>query len=303
MHYNKGFKLALITAGFSGVAVFLNSLTVKVVGDALVFTTIKNLGVGLLLLGVLIRKKINWVEVKQNWKQLGLIGIIGGSLAFYLFFKGLMLTSPVMGSMIHKTLVLWVGLLGFGVLKERLNLKQGIALAGVFGASALMGGFNGWSWGKGETMILAATILWAVENILAKKVLRKVSVETVAGSRMIVGSIILLAVTVSSGKLGLILNLNGWQWGMTLVSIGLLSGYVLSWYKALSLAPVSLVGTVLSLGSLITSGLNSVFITHSLSIELIYQTLLLSIFSYIFVKEAQKNARFVKVQPLRISAK
>ncbi|MCG2692171.1 DMT family transporter, partial [Microgenomates group bacterium] len=125
MRYAKGFKLALITAGFSGVAVFLNSLTVKAVGDALVFTTVKNLGVGLILVWVLVRKKVNWLEVKQNWKQLGLIGLIGGALPFYLFFKGLLLANPVQASLIHKTLVLWIGLLGFGVLKERLSLKQG----------------------------------------------------------------------------------------------------------------------------------------------------------------------------------
>ena len=292
-----------MTAGFSGVAVFLNSLTVKAVGDALVFTTIKNLGVGLLLALVLFRKKVNWTQVKQNWWKLLLIGIIGGSLPFYLFFKGLMLTGPVMGSMIHKSLVLWISLLGFGILKERLSYKQMIALGAIFGGSALVGGFEGWQWGKGETMILAAVILWAGENIIAKVILKKVEVEVVAGARMILGSLILLSATVFSGKLGLIFNLNTWQWGMTLVSVGLLFGYVMSWYKALSLAPVSLVGTVLSLGSLITSGLNSVFITHSFSIELIYQTLILGIFSYIFVKEVKKNEGFVKVQPLRVFAK
>ena len=298
MRYAKGFKLALITAGFSGIAVFLNSLTVKAVGDALVFTTVKNLGVGLILVWVLVRKKVNWLEVKQNWKQLGLIGLIGGALPFYLFFKGLLLVNPMQASLIHKTLVLWIGLLGFGILKERLSLKQGLALMGIFGVNALMGGFSGWRWGRGEIMILGATILWAVENIVAKQVLKNVTAELVAGARMIIGSLILLLVTVGSGKLGLIFNLNGWQWGMTLVSIGLLFGYVMSWYKALKLAPVSLVGTVLAGGSLITSGLNAVFITQSLSIELIYQVLLFGTFCYIFVKEAGKDERFTKVQPV-----
>lgn len=292
-----------MTAGFSGVAVFLNSLTVKAVGDALVFTTIKNLGVGLLLALVLLRKKVNWLEVKQNWWKLALIGVIGGSLPFYLFFKGLMLSGPAMGGMIHKSLVLWISLLGLGILKERLSFKQMMALGAIFGGSALMGGFKGWQWGKGETMILAAVILWAVENIIAKVTLKKVEVEVVAGARMILGSLILLSATAFSGKLGLILNLNTWQWGMTLVSVILLFGYVMSWYKALSLAPVSLVGTVLSLGSLITSGLNSVFITHSFSIELMYQTLILSIFSYIFVKEVKKDEGFVKMCPVRVFSK
>ena len=88
MRYAKGFRLALITAGFSGAAVFLNSLTVKAVGDALVFTTVKNLGVALILAGILSRSRIDWGEVKNQWRRLVLIGIIGGSLPFYLFFQG-----------------------------------------------------------------------------------------------------------------------------------------------------------------------------------------------------------------------
>lgn len=296
MHYNKGFKLALVTAGFSGVAVFLNSLTVKAVGDPLMFTTVKNLGVAAILLMVLFRRKIDWQAVRQNWKSLLAIGIIGGSLPFYLFFKGLMIVNPATGALIHKTLIFWVAMWALPMLKEKISIKQWLGLGIIFGSNFVIGGLPRLSWGVGETMILGATILWAMENIIAKVALKKLNAEIVSGARMIIGSLILLAVTLVSGKINLIFKLRGEQWLMTGVSILMLTGYVLNWYKALKLAPVTLVASTLTLGTIITNILSSMFITHYFQIELLYQTILLSLGMWFFVKEVRKNDRIVALR-------
>lgn len=291
MRYAKGFKLALVTAGFSGVAIFLNSLTVKAVGDALVFTTIKNLGVAIILGMILFKSQINWGEVKNQWRRLLLIGVIGGSLPFYLFFQGLLTANPATAALIHKTLIFWVALWAVPFLKEKISVKQWLALSVIFGSNFIIGGLPQLRWGRGELMILGATLLWAIENIIAKAALKNLNAEAVGGARMILGSLILLAVTAGSGKLGLIFKLNFGQWLMTLVSIGLLTGYVLSWYRALKLAPVTLVATVLTLATVITNTLSSIFITHLFNFELVYQTILLMIGMAIFVREASKHER------------
>jgi len=294
MQYAKGFKLALFTAGFSGVAVFLNSLTVKAVGDALVFTTVKNLGVAAILALVLFRQTIDWQAVRVNWRPLLAIGVIGGSLPFYLFFKGLSLTNPATGALIHKTLIFWVALWAIPVLKEKVSVKQWLALGLIFGSNFIIGGlphFAKASWGRGEWMILAATILWAIENIIAKNVLKRVPVDVVVGSRMILGSLILLSAVGFSGKINLIFRLNPVQWSMTLVSVFLLTGYVMTWYRALKAAPVTLVASVLTLATIITNVLSSIFITHNISLELIYQSILLVVGTWFFVKEVGKNER------------
>lgn len=296
MRYSKGFKLALITAGFSGAAVFLNSLTVKAVGDALVFTTIKNLGVALILVGILSRSRINWGEVKNQWRRLVLIGIIGGSLPFYLFFQGLRLTNPATGALIHKTLIFWVALWAVPVLKEKISAKQWLALGLIFGSNLVIGGLPQIKWGTGEWMILAATVFWSIENIIAKITLKRLAAEVVVGARMILGSLILLVAVGFSGKLNLIFKLNPAQWLMTLVSIGLLTGYVMSWYRALKLAPITLVATVLTLATIITNILSSIFITHILSIEVFYQSVLLVIFIWFFARETLKDERSVALR-------
>jgi len=291
MRYAKGFKLALLTAGFSGVAVFLNSLTVKAVGDALVFTTVKNLGVAVIIGLVLLRQKIDWSIVRANWRPLLAIGVIGGSLPFYLFFQGLSLTNPATGALIHKTLIFWVALWAIPVLKEKISGKQWLALGLIFGSNFIIGGLPQLSWGKGELMILGATLLWSVENIIAKNILKRVSADVVVGSRMILGSLILLLAVSFSGKINLIFKLNALQWLMTVVSIGLLTGYVMTWYRALKTAPVTLVATVLTLATIATNVLSSIFITHKLSLELLYQVIILVVGIWFFVKEAGKNER------------
>jgi drug/metabolite transporter (DMT)-like permease len=291
MRLNKGFKLALATAGFSGVAVFLNSLTVKVVGDALIFTTVKNLGVAVVIGAILLRQKIAWQKVISNWRPLLAIAVIGGSIPFYLFFKGLTLTNPAMGALIHKTLIFWVAIWAIPIMKEKINIKQWLALALIFGSNFVIGGLPQWQWGRGEWMILGATVLWAVENIIAKKTLVKVPVDVVVGARMILGALILLLAVAGSGKLSLIFKLNATQWLMTLVSIGLLAGYVMTWYRAIKKLPVTMVATVLTLATIITNILSAIFITHNINIYFIYQSILLIAGSWFFVREVRNNER------------
>lgn len=281
MNFRQGIKLSLATAVFSGFAIFLNGFVVKAVGDALVFTTLKNLGVavviGLVLAIKTSRGQVEWRSVRRNdWLRLFAIGVIGGSLPFYLFFKGLTLAESAQAALIHKTLVFWVALAAAPVLKERLTTRQLGALALVFGSNLAIGGIGQFRWGAGETMILAATILWAIENVIAKIALKTVAADVVVGGRMILGSLLLLAATLVSGKMGLVANLTLAQWGLTLLTVMLLTGYVLTWYRALRLAPATLVATVLTLGAVVTNVLSAVFITHALSFEILAQTVLLS---------------------------
>lgn len=284
MRYAKGVKLALITAGFSGAAVFLNSLTVKAVGDALIFTTVKNLGVAVIIAAVLLRQKIDWATIRGQWRRLALIGIIGGSLPFYLFFQGLAMTNAATGALIHKTLIFWVALWAMPVLKEKISGRQWLALGLIFGSNFVIGGLPRIAWGAGEWMILGATIFWSIENIIAKTTLKRVPVDVVVGARMILGSLILLLAVAGSGKLSLIFKLSGIQWLMTIVSVVMLFGYVSSWYRALAKAPVTLVASVLTLSTIITSVLSGIFITHKLPISLLYQSVLLVAGTWFFAR-------------------
>ena len=95
----KGFYLVLGTALISGLANFFNKFGMKALGkDAFQYTTLKNVVVALILtlivLTPFIFKKLKKL-VRKDWLKLSLIGLVGGSIPFLLFFKGLSLTSPV----------------------------------------------------------------------------------------------------------------------------------------------------------------------------------------------------------------
>ena len=188
--------LALSTAIFSGFANFVNKMAMKGVGDPVFFTTLKNSVVAIFLIGIIIFFK-KWKEIKGLRKdqlfKLTLIGIIGGSLPFILFFVGLTKIPAINAALIHKTLFIWIALLAIPFLKEKFTNLQWLGVGLIFSANFVIGGFNGFEYGLGELMVLGATMLWAVENIIAKITLRDVSSSVVAGSRMIFGSVILFS--------------------------------------------------------------------------------------------------------------
>lgn len=275
-NYSKGIYLALITALISGVSIFINKFAVNAIQPPLVFTAVKNVGVGLLIIGILLATK-KWELIKKLNKRevlyLILIGIIGGSIPFYLYFTGLSQIPAVNAAIIHKTLVFWVAILAIPLLKEKITRTQIVAVLLLFISNFFVGGFKGFRFSNGELFVLIATIFWAIENILAKKILPSVDPDIVTGARMGFGSILLLGaavITVPSG-LAKIVTLNSTQWFWMILTVILLLGYVMSWYRALKFAPAITVTSVLVASTLVTNVLSAIFITHAWNITMAVQ--------------------------------
>src|SRR3989344_3012687 len=129
----------------------------------------------------------------------------------------------------------------------------------LIGGNFALSGFQSFEFGRGELMILGATVLWAVENVIAKKALAQLSSIVVSGARMVLGSVVLIIVVAMQGKLSLVGGLSPEQWLWTLIPSALLLGYVLTWYTALKYAPASVVASLLVPASLITNFLSLMF--------------------------------------------
>ncbi len=275
---SKGYLLAAAAALISGVSIFLNKYAVTAIVQPLVFTAVKNSLVALLILALIFASG-KWRGVKQlSRRQLLLllaIGIIGGSLPFYLFFTGLSLIPAVTGAIIQKTLVVWVALLAFPWLKEKLSPAHWALVVLLFAANIAVGGFPGFKLSIGELFVLLATLLWAVETILAKLVLPRVDPDLVTAARMVLGSAILLTVSAVAQPAALLhvsaLTLTQWSW-IILTAVTLLL-YVTTWYRALKFAPATAVTAILVASTLVTNVLSAVFVTHSLSRPLAVQSL------------------------------
>lgn len=292
----KGIYLALVTAFISGIAIFVNKFAVTAIQPPLVFTAVKNAGVGLLILAILLASR-KWKLVKKlNRRELVyliLIGIIGGSIPFYFYFTGLIQIPAINAAIIHKTLVIWVALFAIPFLKERMSPLQIFGVVLLFGANLLVGGFAGFTFLDGEFLVLIATILWAIENVLAKKILPTVDPDIVTAARMGFGSLILLAAAwlVDPAALTKSLSLNSTPWLFMIITIATLLGYVMSWYRALKYAPATTVTSVLVVSTLVTNALSAIFITHAWTMLMGIQAVLMIVGIALFLFSAEKVSK------------
>jgi drug/metabolite transporter (DMT)-like permease len=259
-----GLLLALATAGISGAAVFLNSYGVKAFGDATTYTTAKNVIAALVLLaliGAMSARGQGAVLTRPSrrgqWWGLAVVGIFGGAIAFALFFEGLALSSAVDAAFLQKTLLVWVAVLAVPLLGERLGALQVAAIALLMLGQVGLAGGTTTIFGRGQLMVLGATLLWAAEVIIAKRLLTDLSSWTVGLTRMGVGSVVLVAWTLIRGDAGALLTMTGNQWKWVLVTGVILAAYVSTWFAALSRAPAVDVTAVLVVAAVITAGLAS----------------------------------------------
>ena len=137
-------------------------------------------------------------------------------------------------------------------------------------------------------MILAATLLWAIENIIAKKALKNLSSTLVASARMVLGSLIIFAIILLQGKTTIMLELSAAQLTWALLTGALLTGYVLTWYTALKYAPATLVASLLIPATFITNALTAIFVTHTLSGPQLLSGLLISWGIVLLISRANK---------------
>lgn len=254
-----GIYLALGTALISGVSVFVNGFAVRQFSDPATYTTLKNAVAAMILVGAFLAVGgVPRALGTRRWLGLAVLGLIGGSVPFLLFFTGLAQATAPAAAVIHKTLFIWVALLAVVLLRERLGAWQIGALGVLLVATLLVQPPTGVSWGGGESLIAIATGLWAIETIVAKRLLGAVPPLVAGAGRMGFGLVVLVGYLAVSGRLGIVAQLGPVQWAWVLGTGVLLAGYVATWYGALRRAPAATVAAVLTLGAPITAGLSAV---------------------------------------------
>ena len=103
-------------------------------------------------------------------------------------------------------------------------------------------------------MILAATLLWSVEVILARRLLvRDVPSAVVGAARLGIGLVVLIGYLAVSGRLPVLAGLTATQWAWGLCTGTLLAAYTATWLAALRRADASVVASILVLGAPITA--------------------------------------------------
>jgi drug/metabolite transporter (DMT)-like permease len=265
--YSKGFLLALLTALISGVSVFINGTAVKL-ADPFVYTTLKNFGALIFLVAIVLgfNEFHHFRNLsRKQWVVLVLIGIVGGSVPFLMFFWGLKLGGATVSSFIFRSLFLFAGVFGYFILKERPELRDLAAgLLIMIGNSFLLSGEV--VFGIGQILVLGATIFWALEYTLSRKILADVNPRVVMVSRMLFGSIILIGFLVATGATSTLslVNVQVLEW-LVLTSF-LLTAFLIAWYSALKHLPVFRATIVLALGGIVTAALEALFLGKAITL-------------------------------------
>jgi drug/metabolite transporter (DMT)-like permease len=265
-----GVAVAGVTALVSGVAIFVSSYGVRAYPSSTLYTTAKNIvAVAVLaLVAALARRRTGsmarclvtpWrgagaaARGPAYWLGLSYVGVVGGGLAFALFFRGLALASPAPAAFWRDTMVLWVALLAVPVLAERVRWWNVAAISLlVAGQVVVTGGVGHLGADRGELYVLASTVLWAGEVVVAKRLLAQISPSSLALVRMGVGALALLSYLAATGALGAVGSLGASQLGWAGLSGVLLAAYVATWMSALARARALDVTSVLVASALVT---------------------------------------------------
>jgi drug/metabolite transporter (DMT)-like permease len=235
MENGKGIALAYLTALVSGISVFANSFGVLTI-DSTAYTFLKNI----LVAGILAALALslgNWREfLSLNRKQLlmlAFIGVIGGGVAFALYFAGLASTGGAVGSFLYRLLFAFAAIIAVGALKEKFSWQTALGVIAILAGNFILLGDAALSLSEGALLILGATILWAAEYAVSKKALEALSPTTVAAARMGIGSLALLAILAYNGKIAALGQITSASFVWIAVATGFLVLFVTLWYSAL----------------------------------------------------------------------
>lgn len=263
---NKGINIALITAVVSGFSVFLNKFAVDFWKNSSVFTSAKNIFVALILSVVVLGfNRANLLKLKSSdWYKLAFLGLIGGSIPFLLFFKGLTLIPAVNAAFIQKTLFVWVAVLAFSFLKEKISKAQFMALGVMAISVVLLGLPTKIQFGYGELLVLIATLMWSVETLYVQKLMKNISAMTLAWARMFFGSLFLMGYLATQGTLSQVVPTSAPQLFWIAISSAFLFAYITTFYSAIKNASASYATSVLVIATPITIVLNYTFVAGKL---------------------------------------
>lgn len=256
------------TAVISGFSIFINKFGVNGI-DSSIFAFSKNFLVSLLLIGLILGFKefdnLKRLDKKQ-WGSLVLVGFVGGSIPFLLFFRGLQLSSGAIGSLIHKSMFIFVAILAVVFLKERLSKKIFIPAVLLIAGNLLLLRITSFELTTGALFVLGATLFWSVENVISKHLLKEIEPKILAFGRLFFGSIFIMVFLIGTGKVGLLATVNVAQLSWIFVTSIFLLLYVFTWYTGLRDVKVTTATSILLLGSPITTLLSFVFLGTTLSV-------------------------------------
>ena len=254
-----GYLFAVLNAIISGFAIYINSLGVKMFSDSTLYTTLKNAVVGVALLIPMVLFARQRAELRRlnprQWGWLLLLAVIGGSVPYALFFRGLQLTTPVTSSLLNHAQFLIVAVLALVFLRERVGPWVWAALALLLVGVSFGANVSALRWNEGALLVALSTLFFAAGFVLAKHLLASLSTTTVMAAKMTLGSLFLFAYVGAAGRLGAITSLSTAQWLYVLATGLILLAFTVTAFIALRHATATAATAIPAAAPIITTAL------------------------------------------------
>lgn len=252
-----GYFFAALAAVISGVAVYVNSLGVKTFSDPVLYTALKDGFVGLVLLIPLVfsagwRQEYRRLD-RKTWAWMIALALTGGSVPFALFFSGLKLTTAATGAVLNHFQFVLVAIFAVLFLRERIRPSMWAGFAVLLLGTMLGTNLHVLKWNDGALLIGASTVLFAIDFVIAKHLLRGLATLTVMTARMTIGTAMLFAYIIASGHLGRAAHLNATQWEFVMATGLILLLFTVTTFTAIRHASVSAVLAIGTAAPIITT--------------------------------------------------
>lgn len=238
-----GYVFAILAAAVSGVSVYVNSLGVKTFSDPVLYTALKDGVVGAILLAPLLVSSGWRAEYRKlsarTWAWMIALALTGGSIPFALFFTGLKTSTAATGAVLNHFQFVLVAVFAAIFLKDKIRPALWAGFAVLLLGTMLGTNLGALKWNQGAVLIAASTVLFAIDFVIAKHLLRGLSTLMVMTARMTLGTAILFGYLAAIGDLGRIAHLKTVQVQFVLVTGLILLAFVVCTFTAIRHASVS----------------------------------------------------------------
>ena len=252
-----GYAFAILAAIISGVSVYVNSLGVKTFSDPVLYTALKDGVVGIILLSPLVISPGWRAEYRKlsprTWGWMIALALTGGSIPFALFFSGLKLTTAATGAVLNHFQFVLVAIIAMIFLREKIRPALWAGFAVLLIGTQLGTNLHALKWNYGAVLIAGSTVLFAIDFVIAKHLLKGLSTLMVMSARMTLGTAMLFVYLALLGHLGPITHLKTAQIQFVLVTGLILLAFVVCTFTAIRHASVSAVLAIGAASPIITT--------------------------------------------------
>jgi len=220
-----------------------------------------------MFIALIFRKKKVRIPLRE-FPALIVLALTGVTLLYVFQFTGIKYTTASGSAVLINTNVIFIAILSFLFLREKISLMKGGGITlGFLGVALIVGdtSFLGTSM-EGNLMIILSALCWAVYSILGKKLLEKYDTLTITTYVFVLGT--LMFIPFMKNGIPARISLTGWAVILYLALLCSVFAYI-AWYDALADAEASKVATFLNLIPLFAMLLSYFILKEKIGISLL----------------------------------